>query len=136
LDASVVVSLLIVDAHSEKVDRWFETLDATVYISDLAALETAAVLSRLYRVYNWSPAVVERLLLDLDTLKASSKRSLHDPSNFALAETFVRDVTTKLAAADALHLATAKADGASLATFDVRLADAARAKGVEVADIG
>jgi predicted nucleic acid-binding protein len=46
---------------------------------------------------------------------------------------FVRDYSTKLSAPDALHLASAKNAGATLATFDARLADAARAQGVEVA---
>jgi predicted nucleic acid-binding protein len=44
----------------------------------------------------------------------------------------VRDYSTKLTAADALHLASAKNGGARLATFDVRLAEAARAAGVEL----
>ena len=45
----------------------------------------------------------------------------------------VRDFTTKLTAPDALHLASAKNAGATLATLDVRLAEAARAQGVETA---
>ncbi|MGP0060221.1 MAG: PIN domain-containing protein, partial [Beijerinckiaceae bacterium] len=39
---------------------------------------------------------------------------------------------TKLAAADALHLAAAMNAGASLVTFDGRLAEAARMQGVGV----
>ena len=48
----------------------------------------------------------------------------------------MRDFSTKLAAADALHLASAKNAGAALATFDARLADAARAQRLEVAELG
>ena len=54
----------------------------------------------------------------------------------ALADRVVRDLATKLAAADALHLATAKNAGAQLATFDQRLADGARMRGVELAGLG
>jgi uncharacterized protein len=48
----------------------------------------------------------------------------------------VRDFATKLTAPDALHLASAKNAGATLATLDARLADAARGQGVEVAELG
>ena len=59
------------------------------------------------------------------------------PRDFALAELLVRDYSTKSCSApDALHLASAKNAGAMLATFDARLADAARAQGVEVAPLG
>lgn len=52
---------------------------------------------------------------------------------FIFDERLVRDFSTKLAAAAALHLASAKNAGATLATFNVRLAEAALAQGVEVA---
>ena len=45
----------------------------------------------------------------------------------------VQDFATKLAAADALHLASAKNAGAILATLEIRLAEAAKGQGVEVA---
>ena len=44
--------------------------------------------------------------------------------------------STKLAAADALHLASAKNAGATLATLDVRLAEAARGQGLALAELG
>jgi predicted nucleic acid-binding protein len=48
----------------------------------------------------------------------------------------VRDFATKLSAPDALHLASAKNAGATLATLDVRLAEAAMGQGVKVAELG
>ncbi len=44
----------------------------------------------------------------------------------------MRDFATKLAAADALHLAAAMNACAKLATFDKRLAEAAKTRGAEV----
>ena len=58
------------------------------------------------------------------------------PKRFLLAERLVRDFSTKLAAADALHLASAKNAGAALATFDARLAEAANGLGVALAELG
>ena len=49
----------------------------------------------------------------------------HSANDYALAERIVRDPSSKLAAADALHLASAKNAGAAMATLDNRLAEAA-----------
>lgn len=69
-------------------------------------------------------------------MRANCERLSHGAADFLLAERIVRDFSTKLAAADALHLASAKNAGATLATLDARLAEAARAHGVEVAALG
>ena len=69
-------------------------------------------------------------------MRANCERLSHAASDFLLAERLVRDFSTKLAAADALHLASAKNAGATLATFDARLAEAARGQGIALADLG
>ena len=66
-------------------------------------------------------------------MRANCERLSHGAADFLLADRILRDIATKLMAADALHLASVKNIGAALATFDARLADAARAQGVEVA---
>ena len=48
----------------------------------------------------------------------------------------MRDFSTKLAAANASRLASAKNIGVTLATLDARLAEAARGQGVALADLG
>jgi uncharacterized protein len=63
------------------------------------------------------------------------ERLSHAAADFLLAERVVRDFSTRLAAADALHLASAKNLGAALATFDSRLADAARMNVVAVVEL-
>lgn len=55
-------------------------------------------------------------------------------SDIDAARDLVRHIELKLRAPDAIHLATAQRLGATLATFDVTLASAARALGVEVED--
>ena len=129
-DASVLVSLLVADAHTDKAGVWYSGLSATVIVSDLANLEVSAVLSRDLRVGRMSWAAVEAALLDFDAMRAGCERLSHDRDDFLLAERIVRDFATKLAAADALNLASAKNAGTALATFDVRLAEAARTLGL------
>ena len=46
-DASVLVSLLFADVHTDAVAAWYSRLNATVVLSDLANLETSAVLTRM-----------------------------------------------------------------------------------------
>ncbi len=135
-DASVLVSLLIADAHTEKSSAWYSGLSATVVVSDLANLEVSAVLSRHLRVGRLTQGGVESALLDFDAMRANCERLSHGAADFLLAERMVRDFSTRLAAADALHLASAKNAGAALATLDARLAEAARARGVDVAELG
>jgi uncharacterized protein len=135
-DASVLLPLLIADAHTEKASAWYSGLSATVVVSDFANLEVNAVLSRHLRVARLTQSEVENALLDFDAMRANCERLSHGPSDFLLAERLVRDFSTKLAAADALHLASAKNAGAALATFDARLAEAANGQGVALADLG
>jgi len=136
LDTSVLLSIVARDANSEKAGAWYEGLQASVIISDLADLEVCAVISRELRAKRFSRAVADRALSDFDSLRATSERSAPDAQDFALADRLVRDEALKLFAADALHLASAKNGGARLATFDLRLAEAARMAGVELAGPG
>jgi uncharacterized protein len=69
-------------------------------------------------------------------MRANCERLSHGASGFSLAERLIRDFATKLAAADALHLASAKNAGATLATLDGRLAEAVRGQGVALSDLG
>jgi uncharacterized protein len=134
-DASVLLSLLIADAHTEKAGAWYSGLRATVVLSDFANLEVNAVLSRHLRVGRLTQGKVENALLDFDAMRANCERLSHGASDFLLAERLVRDFSMKLAAPDALHLASAKNAGATLATFDARLAQAARTQGVALAEL-
>jgi predicted nucleic acid-binding protein len=135
-DASVLVPLLVADTHTRRASAWYSTLSASVIVSDLASLEVSAVLSRDLRTGRLTLSAAESALLDFDAMRASCERLSHGAPDFVLAERMVRDFSTKLAAADALHLASVKNASATLATFDARLAEAAKAKGVEVAELG
>ncbi len=136
LDASVILPLLVADVHSPRAIAWYSDVTGTLIVSDLANLEVSAVLSRDLRTGRLTEGAATNALLDFDAMRASCERLSHSAADFLLAERLVRDFATKLAAADALHLASAKNAGAALATFDARLAEAARAQGVELAELG
>jgi predicted nucleic acid-binding protein len=105
-------------------------------VSDFAVTEVAAVVMRDVRTGKLRRDDALQALADLDALRASCERLAHGPEDFRLAEVIVRDETTKLGAADALHLAGAVHAKAALATFDDRLAEAARARGVDIEELG
>jgi uncharacterized protein len=135
LDASALVSLVVAEARSPRVAAWFSSQEETLIVSDLVNLEVSAVISRCLRVGRLTKRQVEGALLDFDAIRANCERLSHGLGDFMLAERLIRDFATKLAAADALHLASAKTAGAALATFDARLAEAARGQGVPVAEL-
>lgn len=129
LDASVVIPLLVADAHTQRALKWYSDGNEALIISDLAGLEVSAVILRDLRKGRFADEVAENALLDFDAMRANCERLSHGASDFSLAERLIRDFATKLAAADALHLASAKNAGATLATLDGRLAEAAGAGG-------
>jgi uncharacterized protein len=135
LDTSVLVSIVILDANSEKTGRWYDGLVASVIISDLANLEVCAVISREFRARRFTRASADKAFSDFDALRAASESLSHNAQDFAIADRLVRDYSTKLSAPDALHLASAKNAGATLATLDARLAAAARGQGVAMAEL-
>jgi predicted nucleic acid-binding protein len=72
----------------------------------------------------------QEALADFDEWRTRSTASLPiSELDVSVAARLVRDFATKLAAAEALHLAAAIHAGAKLVTFDSRLLQAARMKG-------
>ena len=108
-----------------------EYLVEDAIVSELCALEFAASVSRGVRSTGLlSEQAAQEALADFDEWRAlSTVATALSIADFNLAASFVRDFATKLAAADALHLAAAINAGAKLATFDKRLAEAAKTRG-------
>jgi predicted nucleic acid-binding protein len=136
LDASVLLPLLAADAHTMRAVAWCSSANATFIISDLADLEVSAAILGDLRKGRFAREAAEDALLDFDAMRANCDRLNHSAADFLLAQRLARDFSMTLSAADALHLASAKNVGAALATFDARLAEAARGQGVEAAAVG
>ena len=132
-DTSAILSIILVDANSEKAGRWYRAIRATTIVSDLASLEVCAVVSREFRARRLLRAHADKTLSDFEAFRTESERMTCGTNEFSLAERLIRGFSTKLSAPDALHLASAKNKGATLATFDARLAEAARVQRMEVA---
>jgi uncharacterized protein len=132
-DTSVLVAFVFDEPASNRLRDWFRRSTPPIIVSDLARLEFPAVVRRSARTGRLNPSEASAALASFDRLAARSGSLRHDRAGFAAAEMLVQDFATKLAAADALHLASAKNAGAILATLEIRLAEAAKGQGVEVA---
>lgn len=132
LDTSLLIAALSDEANSDLTRLWLKRAARTMIVSAFAALEFGASISRFVRLGRVSQGGAASTLARFDEFCAASEGHVHREADHRLAEELVRDFATKLAAPDALHLATAINLGATLATFDQRLAEAARTKGAAV----
>ena len=133
LDASFLVTIALEEATTPAAERWWrQHRDAEIFIGAFAAVEVASAISRGVRTRRFSEAGARIVLADFDLLRKACETFAPTLETFIRAEALVRDFNTKLAGPDALHLAGAMEAGASLVTFDERLAAAAREYGVDV----
>ncbi len=138
VDTSILAAAIFEEPRSAAARDWFRRMSEHVIVSQLAGLEFAAVVSRALRTRRFDNDAAARALMSFDELRAASLPLHHGRSDFELAERIVRDFSTKLAAADALHVARKREKpGAVRELVDARLAEAAaRGQGVALADQG
>lgn len=132
LDASVLYSILIADAHSDRVRDWL--VDQPVLTFSLWTLtETSSALSHAQRTGRITPGERRRAEVEMDRVFDPARPdSVIGPEDFLQARRLLErhDV---LRAPDALHLAIVEREGWALATLDRRLAEAAMTQGVALA---
>lgn len=133
LDASVLLPILIDEPASAAVDTFMERGGRELLVSDFAAAEVTAALSRLVRMDLLSRTDAVERLEDFDMWRAamSSPVDMH-PADARLANAFVRRFELMLRPPDALHAAIARRLDVPLVTLNQRLAKAATKLGVTV----
>lgn len=131
LDASVIVPLFLADALTPRAEALHAAHAGTI-ISDWAAVEVSGVIARQARVGALSQRDALSVYADFDLWRANIVAVESAAEDMAAALRFVRRVDLSLHGPDALHIAIAMRLGAELATFDARLAAAARGLGVPV----
>jgi predicted nucleic acid-binding protein len=133
LDASVLLPTLIEEPASAAVDAYMSAGGQELLVSDFAAAEVAAALSRLVRMGLFDGADAAARLGDFDVWRAatSSPVDVH-ASDVRLAYAYVRRFDLMLRAPDALHIAIARRLDVTLVTLDRRLANAAQTLGITV----
>jgi predicted nucleic acid-binding protein len=135
-DASVLVSLIVQDGFTDRADALLEDGQVTPCISDFAAAEVSGVLGRQLRTGRLTLEQAREALAVLDVLRSRDVEAIEtDHADVAMADGFLRRLDLTLRTPDSLHLALAARSGASLATFDLGMANCARTLGVALANV-
>lgn len=135
LDASVLVPLLAADAFTARAYSLLASSSPVLLVSDFAAAEFASALARRVRTAELAADKAQEAFADFDGWTARAARRVETTAaDVRAAEAFVRRLDLALRAPDALNIAIAQRQGAALATFDERMAAAARALAVEVVE--
>ena len=132
LDASVLVSLIIDDAHTERAHRLVSSGDRFL-VSDLAAAEFTSAIAIRWRSKTLSEAEARGAFLLFDAWRGRSAEGVDVLSaDIRAADQVIRTLSYSLRTPDAIHLVVARRLDATLATFDEALALAAERCGLRV----
>lgn len=133
LDASFLVALFKPEAVSERADDFIRQNPTDLIVSDFAAAEFASAAGRWVRRGELDLAGARAALGSFDVWIARTAQHIEtNPADVAVATAFLRRLDLPLRTPDAIHIAIAQRLGATLVTFDRRMADSARALGCPV----
>jgi uncharacterized protein len=133
LDASVLVALFTVDALSSRADAWLRDASPILIVSDFAAAETASAVALRVRTGALNVRQARKAFASFDEWTArETTRVRMAAADVTSAEAWLRRLDVTLRTPDAVNIAIAQRCGASLATFDVKMAAVAHTLGVEV----
>lgn len=134
LDASVLVALFARDAFTERANAYLGNELPIIAVSDFAAAEFASAIARLVRMRVLARAEARAIFEDFEIWRLREADMLDIlASDVTTAASFIRRLNLTLRTADAINIAMAQRIGATLATFDVKMSECARAIGVPVA---
>jgi len=133
LDASVLVALFTDDALSPRADAAFRDVQDTLIVSDFAGVEFASAISRLVRTRDLT---IDGARQVFETFDGWLNRGVHREGlrheDVTLADGYLRRLDLTLRAPDAINIAIAQRLGASLLSFDEKMATAVQSLGLRV----
>jgi predicted nucleic acid-binding protein len=135
MDASILIALLSVEPFSERADAFVRVNPNALIISDFAGAEFASAIARRVRMREVTADEGRADLSGFDTWVAAAAQQVEiTNADVATATTFLRRLDLPLRTPDAIHIAIVQRLGATLVTFDRRMAASARAIGAAVAE--
>jgi predicted nucleic acid-binding protein len=137
LDTSALLPYYRQEAHSDAIQQLLQRQSSPILISDLTRLEFASALSRWVRMREIEESHAQRLGRALDEdIKARRYTVRHNTDeHIELARHWLLARNTSLRTLDALHLACAAAENATLVTLDDALGFAATQLGIKTHEL-
>jgi len=134
LDASVVVALVTTDVPTAPAVTYLRAMSPVLIVSDFAAVEFASVLARQRANAGSTPSLAREAFAALDAWRLrAAERIETTTADVMFAEVALRRLDSPLRTADAINIAIAQRARSTLMTFDLKMAAAAQALGIEVA---
>ena len=134
LDASVLVTLFVIDPLSARAEAFWSAHPEIVIVSDFAVAESSSAVGRRVRTRDLTREDGQLAFSNLDTWVArSAYREEVTTADIDAATRIVRRLDVNLRTPDAIHIAIARRLEATLVTFDRSMAAGARALGTTVA---
>ena len=134
LDASVVVALLTKDVFTSRAETYIRANAPILIVSDFAAAEFASVIARRLRVREITEPIARVVFAELDAwVIRTTEHAETTTADIIAAAGALRRLDLPLRTADAVNIAIARRIGATLMTFDEKMAASAKALGVGVA---
>jgi uncharacterized protein len=133
LDASVIVALITKDVFTTRAESYVRKNAPILIVSDFAAAEFASVIARRVRVREITRQIARIVFTEFDAWMIRGTEHVETTTADVMdAGRSLRRLDLPLRTADALNIAIARRIGATLMTFDEKMAAAATAIGVTV----
>jgi predicted nucleic acid-binding protein len=134
MDASALIPLFVPDALDQKANALIVRQTDPLLVSDYADLEFSSSVMRMARAGVLSSRDAQEAIAEFSAwADANCERAEAGAQDIAAAVSLVRRSDIALRASDAVHVAIARRLGASLLTFDKKLAGNARRLGLAIA---
>jgi uncharacterized protein len=133
LDASVLVALLTADALTARAEALMQAKTFTAVVSDFAVAEVVSAVARRVRTKAITRTAARGVFSNVDNWVIQfAEPAQTTAADVRRADAAMRRLDLNLRTPDALHIAIAERLGAEMATFDGRMAAAARVLGLSV----
>jgi uncharacterized protein len=133
LDASFLIALFANDTFTPNARQFLKSEKPLLLVSDFACAEFASAVAKRMRVGQF---VIEEARLALSNFDAWVPQAAQQVrityADIQVAEAYLRRLDLTLRTADALHMAMVERIGATLLTFDRKMAGCARVLGIPV----
>lgn len=133
LDTSFIIALFSNDAFSVRAEQFLQAEEPVLLISDFACAEFASAVAKRVRVGQFSRNDAQLALSNFDAwLPRAAQQMSITSADIKVAEAYLRRLDLTLRTLDAIHIAAVQRIGATLLTFDKKMAECAHALGIVV----